>query len=234
MSNYENLRKDPKFIASAILVGLIVIAGIVLATLYAFGGTDDRTSEPTDPAASNPKGAATSSACGLPNGNQDIPITAPTTEWYFLGKIAAPKSPSLGPAQKEGGVETCFAHSPSGAVFAAGSMAAQLYSGNNPTEQQARALIMPGPLLEATLAEPSSTSDGLAQVAGFRVESYTPARATVSLAVQLTTGPNVGGLGASPVTLVWSDGDWKWELTNSSGPVSLSNLSGYTEWSAIR
>ena len=48
-----------------------------------------------------------------------IPATPPTPSvWQFIGSIAVPTSSVDGPAKVVGGIGSCFAHSPTGALFA--------------------------------------------------------------------------------------------------------------------
>lgn len=68
--------KDPKIIAAAIFVALIVLAGIVLVGAKALGGGPSAAGH--NPGDFTPEPAGSSSLCGLPNGDQFIPTTAPS------------------------------------------------------------------------------------------------------------------------------------------------------------
>ena len=234
MSDLEQARKDPKFIASAILVGLIVIAGIVLAGVYAFGGHDDK-GTPAEPRSTTSNGSATSSSvCGLSDGDQTISTTAPETDWYFKGKIAAPRSQVFGPDQDSGtDTASCFARSPVGALFAAATLAADIYPRDDSTKRALKLRAVPGPDLDATLNEDLGAPGPISQIAGFRFEDYTADRATITLAARLTDGPNAGALGATPMTLVWREGDWYLQLQATSDSIVLTSLDGFVKWSGV-
>jgi len=234
MSDLEQARKDPKFIASAVLVALIVIAGIVLAGVYAFGGDDNDGTDGTPGGPSTttvPKGES-SSVCGLPDGDQTIPATAPTTDWYFKGKVAAPRSSELGPGKSDD-VASCFARNPSGALFAAATFAADIYPRDARTKRVLKLRAVPGTELDATLAEDLGAAGPISQIAGFRFEDYTKDRATITLAARLTDGPNAGALGATPMTLAWRNGDWYLQLQASSESIVLTSLDGFVKWSGV-
>lgn len=218
-------RIDRRLMAAVILVTLILLAAIVVAIVRTGDGA-------RDPAVSDST-AIKSSACGLPDGRQTPPTLAPATNWYFAGKIAAPKSRHFGPAIRKDGLATCFARSPSGALFAAATIAAETSSNDAAAETAARARIVPGELLDKALRAPTTPTGVLTQIAGFKIEDYTPSRMTLTLATRISSGPNAGALGATPMTLVWRDGDWWWELQSTTSSIVLNSLDGFIEWSGV-
>lgn len=89
------------FIASAVVVGLLIILGAALVFTRPSDG-DDRADPGPQPTTSTPSPTATrsastpttDSACGLPAGDQAIPVTAPPkTKWELVGTIAVPSAP---------------------------------------------------------------------------------------------------------------------------------------------
>ena len=70
--------------------------------------------------ADNPRG------CHLPAGNQTVPVTAPSSSWTLVGAMAAPNAPgSFGPQKVQNGLRVCFAHNPTGALYALASFFAE-------------------------------------------------------------------------------------------------------------
>ena len=235
MSDFKDPR-DRRFIASAGFIGLIVIAGIIVVILRLVGGDTGEGDAGTGPSPSQPSsGADSTSACGLPEGDQAIPTAAPTTKWYFKGKLAVPSSPDFGPAKgaDENSVATCFGHNPSGALFAAATIAAETSSFSSVAEEAIRAHIAPGDLRDALIRTLDPAPGPLAQIVGFKFEDHTRDRGTVTLATRVVDGPNAGAIGATPMTLVWVNGDWQQQLQPSATTVVITSLDGFIAWSGI-
>ena len=224
------------FITAAVVVALVVIAAVVVALS---GGDSDDVSvgvggPATAPASSAP---ANSGECDQPEGSRTPPVAAPVNEWELVGKLVAPTDPDgAGPGQiTDEGLRTCFAHDPTGALFAAVN-----WMGMTSTVEDMQLavdnLTAPGPgrdvvdgLLET---DPEKVlGKGGYQVAGFTFLTYTGDVAMISLAV--TTAQ--GGQGSIPLTLEWSDDDWLMQLPADgnfgAGIGQLSSLAGYVPWS---
>jgi hypothetical protein len=232
----QNPLTKPKFIISAVVVAIIVALGIILALLPRGGGTP--AAEPSNSgsttASTRPSAAAGGSVCGLPSGNQAKPATTPTdTKWELVGKIAAPTSPEqFGPGKTEAnGLRSCFAHSPTGALYAASNVA--VLSATGKARLVYEHLAVPSPERDALLnqPEPQETSAVTAQIAGFQIRSYDADRAVIVIAAK---GSN-GALVSVPVPLQWHAGDWKVVVpaTGSSGGGQISDLSGFISWSGV-
>ena len=225
------------FIAAGAVVALIVVAALAVA----FTGGDDSKPPRADggPAASTPSqfSSASSSGCDQPAGSQLPPVAAPQNKWELVGKLVAPTAPDgAGPGKTApNGLRSCFAHDPTGALFAAvnwfgyTSDAAQLTAALN-------SLTAPGPgrdrLIELTANDPASViGEGGYQVAGFSYLTYTGDVAMMNLAL------DVAGTGqvTLPVTLQWSGTDWLVEVPAdgqiTAGLKPLDNLAGYVPWS---
>ena len=232
----QNPLTKPKFIISAVVVAIIVALGVILALVPRGGGTASPEPSTTSTSTSSGQPTATSAAsvCGLPSGDQAKPATTPAdTKWELVGKIAAPTSPAeFGPGKTEtNGLRSCFAHSPTGALYAAANMTALSSAGKADLVYQQ--LAVPSPERDAVLkstptAAPNSVT---AQLAGFTFRSYEADRAVIDLAFKGANGTFV----SIPVPLQWYEGDWKFVVpaTGDTGARQLSDLSGYVEWAGV-
>jgi hypothetical protein len=237
--NFPN-RKDPKLLAAALLIGLVLVAGIVLIGVRLLNGGDD--ASPQQPTATaTGKTPDSSSACGLPDGNQTVPTKAPATNWELSGKMAAPRSQTYGPAKEHAGVHSCFARNANGALFAAVTFYSDAFAlGDKLGREFIDRWYKEGSAKNAALTALNNSDDsGLSpipqQMAGFRVDSYTPGRVTVTLVTRETDGPAAGGLRAFPLTVVWAGGDWKVDLDTTAPPAAgrIPSLEGFLNWSGV-
>ncbi|MDP9696105.1 UNVERIFIED_ORG: hypothetical protein J2X79_003684 [Arthrobacter globiformis] len=232
----QNPLTKPKFIISAVVVAIIVALGIILALLPKGGGTPtaEQSNSGSATASPQPSEAAAASVCGLPPGDQAKPATAPTdTKWELVGKVAAPTSPTeLGPGKTEAnGLRSCFAHSPTGALYAAANMTALSAAGKAHLVYEQLAL--PSPERDAELkSSPTAAPNSVtAQLAGFTFRSYEADRAVIDLAFKGANGTFV----SIPVPLQWYGGDWKFVVpaTGDTGARQITDLGGYIEWSGV-
>jgi hypothetical protein len=233
MSDLTPQTRDRKFIASAALIGLIIVAGIFVVVLRLFSDNETETTPSPEPTSS---AQAPSSSCGLADGSQTIPRTAPKTEWYLNGTLVTPKNATFGPGKDVAGIHSCFSRSSLGALFAAANAAADIANPKVDKRQflETRAARTAG--YEAALDALDDTSDsdtGGVQFAGFRVDAASAASATVQLVVSPTEGPSAGSFIAITYNLQWTDGDWLVVVPEDGVPVSsvVTSLSGYIEWS---
>lgn len=234
----------PGFIIAAALVVALLAATIVIFLLP----KGDTTAQPapaspsgtvsTTPSA--PADAGVKSTCGLPSSTDTALGTAPKSKWELVGKTAAPTDPNaFGPGLTDGeGFRSCFAHSPTGALYAAVNMIALGSSATQDSMKLADKLVVPGPGRDAAMARAKTQtsipkSGEVAQVSGFLVKSYSPAEADVDLAVKL---PN-GALAHSVLSLRWVAGDWKVKASDDgqvfNGIAQLTDLSGFILWSGV-
>ena len=242
------------FLASGALVALVVVLAAVLALS---GGKDDPAPSGTAPVAStparapaeatqapeSPKDPKSDSVCGLPAGSQDVPTKAPPTKWKLVGKIAAPTSPdTTGPGTiADSGLRSCYAHSPTGALYAGANLFVMLATPSLRTPAL-NELTEPSAAQRKALgdSQPADAPEARSQIAGYTLQSYDSSTAVVDLAVRINTttssGAAVEGLIRLPVRLVWSDGDWKYAATPGGSFAEgqrLENLSGLTPWSGV-
>jgi len=235
----------PGFIIAAALVVALIAAAVVIFLLPK--GQDTAQPAPGTTASANPATASPSatagagkSVCGLPSGTETALGAAPKSKWELVGKMAAPTDPkTFGPGVTDGdGFRSCFANSPTGALYAAANMIALGSSGTQDELKLAEKLLVPGPGRDAAIAEArtrtsTARSGETAQVSGFLIKSYSPAEADVDLAIKL---PN-GALAHSVLSLRWVAGDWKVKASDDgqifNGVAQLSDLSGFILWSGV-
>jgi hypothetical protein len=160
-------------------------------------------------------------------------VTAsPTTRWATVGTMAAPSSPTAGPGRTQSnGLRSCYSHTAAGALFAVANVWAmgsdsRLYRGVLEHDTAAGA----GRTAALNQAVGPSNTGMSAQIAGFKISSYSPSTATVDIAFQLSSGTQV----SFPAPVQWQDGDWKIQLGDDGTPVfrptTLQSLAGYTLW----
>jgi len=221
------------FIAAAVVVGVIILAAVIVL-VTSLSAPRDPVAQPT----STPSGPVASgddrSICGLEGFETESSLTAaPETKWELVGTVAAPSDPTgAGPGVTDGdGFRTCFAHTATGALYAAMNFVALGTDGT--LRPRLTELVAEGPGKDAIASSDLGTSSGdggRAQLAGFKVDSYDGGSATVDLALNYNTGDLV----SLPIKLVWEDGDWKLVLTPTGElplkPAQLQSLGGYIPW----
>lgn len=158
----------------------------------------------------------------------------PDVRWDVVDGMALPWSPTSGPSRRDGGLRTCYARTPAGALLAAVTLSATPHGTS--AARVLREQVLPGPRRDALLARsrrhppiaPAAGTTG--DVAGFRVLEYDPERATVQVVVTFAARYL-----AFTVSLVWQRGDWRLTLDPPGGAVPvahLAGLDGYTPWGA--
>jgi len=223
----------PAFVASAVLIVVIAILGLVL--VLTGPGTAPSPAVPATPVPPQaPARSANSSACGLAPGDQSAPTVAPKVKWELVGRMAAPSAPKgAGPARSSDGFRTCFAHSPTGALYAAVNFWASLTA--HPAAEVYRHLAADTPARSSAIKAASATAEELEarlQVAGFVISSYAAARSTIKLAFRLAQGRWV----TIDSPMVWVDGDWRYDIPLDQGRASMSrieDLGGFIQWSGV-
>ena len=270
------------FLAGVIVAAIVLVAGRPHASVAATAGTapagpsavlQSTTASPTagstsmsanvdvesaGPAASSsalPIGAAPAgwaSSCGLPGGGQEVPVTAPTGTWQIVAGIAVPISPVFGPGRLVGGIGACYAHNPTGALFA---MMDTLALTEAPSDQiPATAVVTQrgsrtAQYTQALAAAQAQDSGGAGPhmpsdpsttpkmtLLGFRFVDYTPARATIAVAVGIGDPSRSSTYQPAMVTAVvtWEGGDWKFVYSAQTGATAAPIISTeqYTAWAA--
>ncbi|PVZ53896.1 hypothetical protein [Arthrobacter sp. H-02-3] len=227
----------PGFILAAALVVALIAAAVVIFLLPK--GQDNAQPAPA-PAESNNSATASPSAsatgksiCGLPSSSESSLGAAPKTKWELVGTMAAPTDPKIGPGKTDDqGIRSCFAHTPTGALYAAVNLWAL---GIDPSKERAIAeqLAAKGPGRDAGMKTPPTAVPASAvkvQIAGFNV-SYTANQTVVELAFKADNG----ALASVRTTLLWQDGDWKGVVADNGAPLEeprqVRDLSGFILWS---
>jgi hypothetical protein len=228
----------PGFIIAAALVVALIAAAVIIFLLPK--GQDPAQPAPGTAASANPATASPSttavagkSVCGLPSGTETALGAAPKTKWELVGTMAAPIDPKIGPGKTDDqGIRSCFAHTPTGALYAAVNLWAL---GIDPSKERAIAeqLAAKGPGREAGMKMPATSAPASTvkiQIAGFNV-SYTANQAVVELAFKADNG----ALASVRTTLLWQDGDWKGVVADNGAPLEeprqVRDLSGFIPWS---
>jgi hypothetical protein len=200
---------------------------------------DGSSGDPAVPASTDPVGSVSGSGCGLPAGDQEIPVKAPAADgWEVNRRVVVPRSSAYGPAKQDAdGFRRCFAHSPTGAVYATYNVVAAM-ADQHKTLATAGKLMLPGPATDALLRqlrkEAADAEDSTpTQIAGFRVLDASRDRATVSLALPVETA-----FMTATFTLVWHAGDWRLVPPppgNALGApyAQQRDLSGFVAWSGV-
>jgi hypothetical protein len=233
----------PGFIISAALVVALIAAVVLIFFLPKADTAQPAPASSSAGASSAPSksaDAAGKSVCGLPSSTETALGAAPKSKWELVGKMAAPTDPkTFGPGVTDGdGFRSCFANSPTGALYAAANMIALGSSGLQDELKLAEKILVPGPGRDAAIkaAKTRTSTAGIsetAQVSGFLLKSYSPAEADVDLAIKL---PN-GALAHSVLSLRWIAGDWKVTASDDgqvfNGVAQLSDLSGFILWSGV-
>jgi hypothetical protein len=260
----DNDEKSPYgagFIAACIVVGAVLICGVVIifagrhgstpATAAAQQPVETTSARPTDdpaaaPASSDAGAAQTSSSgnerpansCGLPAGDQTVPSTPPATDgWDVSRRVVVPRSSTYGPGKTDSdGFRHCFAHSPTGAVFAAYSAMAAM-ADQSKVVPTVKKLMLPGSSTDSLLREVSTTDPSsdtsTVQVVGYRIIDAGQDRVTVMLAM-----PVESVYMSANLTLVWHQGDWRLQPPPPGGAVGAPfsqhrDLGDFVKWSGI-
>lgn len=231
----------PGSILAAVLV-LALVAAVIVIFLVPKGASpaDAAPTSATSPAVTSTTAKASGSdqsVCGLPSSTDTALGTAPKSPWGLIGTMAVPTDPAtVGPGTTSGnGLKSCFAHSPTGALYAAANIWATSFYGNpklvyqdltadSPTRDLALKAIKNG-------QQVGGGTGPKIQIQGFIVRTYSPKAAVVDLAVKTDTG----AIGSLATSLVWENGDWKLDLPAAGGTPfrQLSDLSGYISWAGV-
>lgn len=240
---------SPTFLVAALLVVALVIGGmwVVLgrdsspagtspvvsgaSTSSSTGGVDAQSDG--DVAASGDS----ASACGLEDSDRSVPSAALPTVPLAVGEgVEVPSLPGVGPGLT-GGVSSCFAHTPTGAVLA-GANFMKWFSSKHDLPDVVTTLMVPSGdrdrLEEQVRAEWSGETGSAVNIRGYHFEDWGPDNALVVLAVSTPAYPN--DLVAWPLAMVWVEGDWKVTAPtiDSWGERSIQSLQleGFVEWGA--
>ena len=231
----------PGFLIAAALVVALVAATVVIFLLPKGEETAaqpaPKETSSTAAASSSASAGAGKSVCGLPPSKETALGTAPKSKWDLLGTMAVPTDPSTaGPGTVgKDGLRSCFAQSPTGALYATVNIWASSFNGyakqvylelsaDSPSRDKAVQAIKEG-------KDVSGGTSPKVQIAGFIIHSYTPETAVVELAIK----SNDGGYGAFSTSVLWEDGDWKLDIPPAGGGAvrQISDLSSFIPWAGV-
>lgn len=237
--------RRPLWVIVAIFLAVVLVGCGIAAVVGAVSGNRDTAAPSASQSASSTSDAIpadAASVCGLKGYETTNDLTsAPKATWKIIGSMAAPQDPKgAGPGKtsNDGVLNTCFAHTPTGALFASVNYLASLTDARN--VGRLAPLFADGEFKTELEASPPPASDSgdtsRSQIQGFKIDSYSANEATVDLAIQYTGGANDGQLLSLPVVVKWEDGDWKVFISSNGAPVApatLSSLGGYIPFSGV-
>ena len=231
----------PGFVASAVLLGMLVLAALFITIGAATRHHGSRVAAIGD---STTARAAVKTVeaddCSLPAGSQAVPTVPPTMRWVTVGQMTSPQAPaSFGPQRTQDGIGVCFAHNPTGSLVAAINFFAQATVANPVSLLRTLAAATPerhAAIRQARaggdeLLQDSDGDPGSVQVTGYQVVDYTPSQANVNIVLE---GPG-GELASVECQLDWEAGDWKFVIP-AGGQLDSSqvtSMDGFVSWEAI-
>jgi hypothetical protein len=221
------------FIASAAVIGLVLVLLIVIL-IQGLGSSHQPDATQTPLATTGATSAAPAAGgCSLPEGDQAVPAAAPEATWALDRKMVVPSAPAtFGPAVTKDGVAKCFAHNPTGALFAATHMLSVAWQDGPETLMNEYAVNSPEKTaaLERVRATTAPLPKEVPQIKGYRIVMAGKDKATVQMAVSMQ-----GSLVRAPVTLIWTGTDWSIDagaaLASEGG--QISDLTGYIPWAGV-
>lgn len=228
----------PGFVISGVFLGVLVLVAVAVFASDDTDRTASRAVRAPGHAGGSSRAVATGgSRCGLPVGPTDRPVGPPDATWKLVGVVAAPSSPVFGPAVQDGARRVCFAHSPTGALFAAANHVATIaaHGSDVPLMRDILAETHARNVLMRQNSEPDNPSDR-AQIAGFHVTEVNRNFVIVDLAVRTNVSST---LAAISVPMRWEQrpgegGDWRLMITNVDQPYSVTAIadnSSVVTWS---
>lgn len=225
----QQKKKRTVWIAVVLAVALLVAAlgaGWIIGAGSRDGGESPTASEGASGGPEESGGdEAEASVCDLPEGDQEVPAEGPDAEWQILQGHTVPSSPKkFGPGETKGGDRACFAHNPTGALYAL------LNTGRVLPKEHKMKHVTEGPLRDALEEAPEESVDTESQtvVRGFKLEVASRNEVLVR-PVYSTDG---GDLYEVPMRMVWRGGDWMIDGTQdaSSEAEVVDSLAGYVKW----
>ena len=241
MSNDGTANNNPFnqwWIVSTLFVVAVAVAIVLVLALGRGGqnGVAQPGAEPSD-TSSNSQPSATRTPttsggmCDVNTANQDIPTTGPPAEWVPERYFFYPTSTEYGPVDPDG-PWGCFAHSPTGALFAAAN--AVTWAASEDFAEVVRANTVDNGGGEQFIARTQSVNRNqpagrVAQISGFTFLAVKPQAVTVQMIFAQ------GDIEASStVNLVWEQTRSTWLVDYATSTVLPEQYSGapYTPWSA--
>ncbi|GAA0573974.1 hypothetical protein HPO96_17035 [Kribbella sandramycini] len=245
----------PGFTAACIVIVAVLVCGVVLLVAGRGADAGDATTHLADPAAAaagaraGEAGAPLATAepaappvgraggCGGSASDRSVPSKAPAVDgWEVSNRVVVPRSAAVGPAKTDpDGFRRCFAHSPTGALYAAYNALAAM-ADQSKLVSIARRLMLPSAETEQLirqLSKESATGFSSVQPTGYRMLAAADDRVTVLLAL-----PVESVYMSATLTLVWHQGDWRLQPPPPGEAVGAPfaqhrDLGDFVKWSGI-
>jgi hypothetical protein len=164
-------------------------------------------------------------------------VPPPVDRWEVSRRVVVPLSTTYGPATTDpDGFRRCFAHSPTGALYAAYNAIAAL-ADQRQSPATVSKLMLPSrdtdTLLRHLRTERPDDGDDTTQLAGYRFLDTSRDRATMLLAL-----PVQNAYVSATLTLAWHADDWRVVPPRPGQPVGapyaqLRDLAGFVPWSGV-
>lgn len=172
-----------------------------------------------------------STDCTLPDGEQSLPNEPPEVdEWVPIQGVGVPVSATYGPEHREGDLFICYAHSPTGALFA--SVYAFVASGYVPgyADNWIEEGAIPG---AADTEGQESPMEGTITLRGYRIAAASEEAFIVDLALEIAKEEGTY-LNSTRVTLQWDGDRWLVDPATFEAPNRELDplMSGFIPWSA--
>ncbi|MBF4587955.1 hypothetical protein [Curtobacterium sp. VKM Ac-2887] len=227
---------------AAIVVLVLVVIVVLISTLLGVFAPANNGGQGTagKPAPTSSTSAAADGPCDVPTTGQAAQKVPTDITWHAgRGGITWPVSAAVGPTKKVDGFAACFARTRTGAALAATTG----YLGQYDTGHSVRELLNfyiadsagKATFVAQTVKGQTAPSDLRAQgisVAGYSVESFTKTTAVVD--VVLTQPSGATGYFAVPITMTWTDTDWKMSVLDNGDLFSGNPLTpaegDFTSW----
>lgn len=212
------------FKASALFMGALLLGLLFLGFRIWFSPDEGQTPDPGP--------ARAERVCDAPASDQTEIVGTPAHGWKLTGAggvpVAVPSEDRIGPGVSDGGIHSCYAHSPEGAVFAATNMLALGSTGQEMTLY--RDFTVDGETRDQMMAgAPTRGASNSAELkfTGFRLVDYTKDTATVSVVAE-----SKDVMAAFTIDLVWSGEDWLLDPPSSMDiPVAqITDMDGYNQF----
>jgi hypothetical protein len=225
----------PAVLLSGAFILALIIVGVIVAVTSGGGSHKTHTvaqqpptSTTTSASTASSSTTSSSTSCSLPAGSQSIPSASPPagTQWATVGSMQVPQAPqTYGPERASGAFNTCFAHSPSGALLAAINLWGEGTAASPSSVMKKLAVGAPQNLGNGDRLD----AGGSIQLAGYKFGSYSPRGTSISVVLK---GPK-GALLSVVTSMVWNGTDWKYKFPAKGDPSFqlVQDLTGYVEWS---
>jgi len=251
---------SPAWIGSAVLLGLVAVA-LVIVLIHAATSSSSGTPTAASPPGATPGAAPSAGVAPAPGGapasanagqegrpagcttsgsDQTVPTSPPSgVTWSLNAGFAVPSSATDGPTlHGPAGIGYCYSHTPLGALLAASNLGRGTGTPQQVQDAVLNLSVVPNEYsaqVAKTPAPPDDQSGAGIQLAGFRIVSYFPDQASITLATRVPgrtdTYPQL------TVSMQWYEGDWR--AVPQAGPAlfvtvaSAPSLAGFVPWAGV-